>query len=214
MTSHGPVAPGCRFCELPDRDRVLQSNDSFALMLSLGPLVRGHFMLVARHHYQSAAELPAKQILRANRIMMQVLDNLGDRFGEFTAFEHGRAGACVPPGQGEDHCYHAHVHFLPKDVALAARVKREYSLATFDGWLQFQQHHAMDPLPYLAVWEGKRIRVAMDPQDLPHHYLRTKVAEALGEPLFGDWVAFPRLEEIESAKRDPKFNFLREMDLV
>ncbi|MDZ8172425.1 hypothetical protein [Microbacterium xanthum] len=183
------------------------------LMLSLGPLVPGHFMLVAGNHYQSAAELPLDQVPVANRIIQDVLAELQDRFGEYTAFEHGRAGACVPPGHGEDHCYHAHVHFLPKDVALGARVQQDYELTTFDGWLEFQHHHSSNPVPYLAVWEGERVRVAFDPNGLPHHYLRTKVAEALGEPLFGDWAAFPRMDDIESAKQDPRLNFLREMDL-
>jgi len=211
--SRGPVATGCRFCELPDRDRVLRIDQTFAVMLSLGPLVSGHFMLVARDHHQSSAELPQGEIRLANQVIQRILVGLRNRYGEYTAFEHGRAGACVPPGHGEDHCYHAHVHFLPKDVNLVARARADYDFVRFDDWQSFQRAHSERPVPYLAVWDGDDVWAAFDPKDLPHHYLRTKVAEALGEPLFGDWAAFPRLDDVELAKSDPALDFLRELDL-
>ncbi|AZH83545.1 HIT domain-containing protein [Plantibacter sp. PA-3-X8] len=212
--ARGPVEDGCRFCELPDQDRVLQLDDSFAIMFSLGPLIPGHFMLVARDHYPSSAELPPSQIPKTSRVIRRILDELSDRFGEFTAFEHGRAGACVPPGHGEDHCYHAHVHFLPKNVDLAASVRDDYELISFDSWASFQAQHSEHPVPYIAVWEGAAVHAVFDPSNLPHHYLRTKVATTLGEPLLGDWVAFPRSWDIDTAKASHVFEFLRKVDLT
>jgi diadenosine tetraphosphate (Ap4A) HIT family hydrolase len=213
MMSLGPFEEGCRFCELPDRDRVLRIDDNFSIVLSLGPLVQGHFMLVARSHFQSSAELPAKITPTAGRVIKRLSDSALHEFGELTIFEHGRAGACVPPGHGQDHCYHAHVHFVPTNVALTERVQKDFALTRFDNWDAFQREHAQNPLPYLAIWGGDNVYVAFDPAPLPHHYLRSKVAEALGEPLFGDWAAFPRDDVIEAAKNDSALAFLRDMDM-
>jgi hypothetical protein len=106
-------------------------------------------------------------------------------------FEHGRSGACMPEGQGEDLCYHAHLHLIPSEVALAQLVAVDFELEMFSTWADVIRSYQKYQLPYILIQSGNQIGVARTPNRIPKRYLRTKLATALGEPVLADWVAFP-----------------------
>ena len=48
----------CRFCNPPDKDRILYETENFYVMLSLGPIVEGYTLLVTKQHVGCCADIP------------------------------------------------------------------------------------------------------------------------------------------------------------
>ncbi|MEU8606790.1 hypothetical protein AB0C29_02135 [Actinoplanes sp. NPDC048791] len=182
----------CRFCDRPDPERIIAMGDSEYLQLSLGPLVEGHTMVVTREHYSCSAETPAEQFDRIFRTGEDALARLSEIYGSDggTIFEHGRSGACLPPGHGDDHCFHAHVHLLPVKVAVTESIVNRYKIQRLSDWGEVRATYQQDGKPYLLTRDASGIAYVADPQDLPRHYLRSVVAEQFGMPELADWVAF------------------------
>lgn len=181
----------CRFCTLPDKDRVIYQTENFSVLVSLGPIVEGYALIVSRKHYSCAAEIPSADLGEFTRLVELVQRTQKSIWGLSTIYEHGRSGACLPEGAGEDHCYHAHVHLVPMEHGIRARVKLDYPLADLGDWPELLDYYERIGEPYLMVKDDVCLSIIEDPQHLPRHYLRSVAAEMIGEPHLGDWVAFP-----------------------
>ena len=44
------IESGCRFCNPPEKERILMETDNFYVMVSLGPIVEGYLLIVAKKH--------------------------------------------------------------------------------------------------------------------------------------------------------------------
>jgi len=128
-------------------------------------------------------------------------------------FEHGRSGACLPEGHGEDLCYHAHLHLLPAEIDLAQIVATDLELQIFGSWEEVTLSYREDPLPYILIQSGDHIAFARTPFSLPKRYLRTKLATFVGAPELADWVAFPSYAVVR-AGRDRMGAALESMELL
>jgi diadenosine tetraphosphate (Ap4A) HIT family hydrolase len=181
----------CRFCLLPDRDRVVLETDNFAVVMSLGAIVEGYALVVSRTHFSCSAEIPAEQQDEFRSLVDLVEDAQRELYGVSSLYEHGRSGACLAEGQGEDHCYHAHLHAVPIP-SIRDRVAAAYPLENFKSFLAVHERYEENGEPYLLVGDEQGIGVAWDPQNLPRHYLRSVAATSMGEEHLGDWVAFPQ----------------------
>jgi len=115
-------------------------------------------------------------------------------------FEHGRSGACVPPGHGDDQCYHAHLHFLPAAVNMADSIGVDFASAVFDDWAAVRDRYALTGRPYLLAENGGRIVYAETPDRIRSRYLRRIAATALGTPELEDWVAFPNYTIVKAGR--------------
>jgi hypothetical protein len=131
------------------------------------------------------------------RMVQQAQINL---YGESLMFEHGRSGACLPPGNGEDLCYHAHLHLLPAAVNLADSISHDFPTATFDSWQEVRSRYALTGRPYLLAEKEKRIVYAETPDRMRARYLRRIAAAALGKPELEDWVAFPSYPVVKGGR--------------
>jgi diadenosine tetraphosphate (Ap4A) HIT family hydrolase len=189
----------CRFCDRPDPERIIGSDSGCYVQLSLGPLREGHAMVISDDHYSCSAELPPEENRALWAVTEVVTDVLSATYGPCVVFEHGRSGACLPPGHGEDHCYHAHVHVVPANVAVSKRVANDYPLTRLTDWADLHSRYAAHPEPYLLVGDRDGIQYVGDPQNLPRHYLRSVVAELVGTTELADWVAFPNYGIIQDA---------------
>ena len=189
----------CRFCDKPDPERILADTSEFYVQLSLGPLTEGHLLIISHDHYSCSADLPASRQQSLWRLTGVVRDVVAKVYGPGVLFEHGRSGACLPPGHGDDHCYHLHIHCVPLNVLMATRISIDYSVRRIADWSELQAVYLSNGEPYLAFEDGSGVYYVRNPEDLPRHYLRTVVAEATGRTELADWVAFPSYPVISTA---------------
>lgn len=192
--------PGCRFCFRPEPWRVIHNSTNFVVQMGLGPLAAGYALLLARSHYSCCAAIPRSQLPEFIELVLAVQSAQRSLYRSSLVFEHGRSGACLPPGHGEDLCYHAHLHLLPTAFDLAAEVNKAYPMLTLPDWGSVLSEYAADCEPYLLMQKPGGFGYVSAPEGLPKRYLRRVLARNLGEPLLEDWVAFPSYDLVEQGR--------------
>jgi len=195
----------CRFCNQPDKDRILHETDNFYIMLSLGPIVEGYLLLVSKKHFHCCASLPENLAEEFDMLYNKIQNILRAVYGNVLSYEHGRAGSCLKSIRGSKHCYHAHMHFVPVSVKLNAVVTKDFTPVQLMNLNDFRMKYKKNLEPYLFVDDG--IQAMYPPNgDLRRQYLRFKVAESLGFNELWDWVKHQNWEVI----RKGKLNLLKE----
>jgi diadenosine tetraphosphate (Ap4A) HIT family hydrolase len=196
----GPMVADCRFCCPPEPWRIVWSTRHFNVQMGLGPLAEGYALILSKSHYSCCAELPESQGAEFEHIVRMVRKAQMNLYGESLMFEHGRSGACVPPGHGDDLCYHAHLHLLPATVNLADSISVDFTAVTFDNWAAVRHQYMLTGRPYVLAEKGGRIVHAETPDRIRSRYLRRIAATALGTPELEDWVAFPNYTIVKSGR--------------
>jgi diadenosine tetraphosphate (Ap4A) HIT family hydrolase len=188
---------------LPERWRVVAETQHFLVMMGLGPLTPGYMLVITREHTSCCAGIRADRVEGFMALRDAVRATQQEVYGCSLFFEHGRSGSCVPEGSGEDHCYHAHMHFMPVRADLAAAVREDYPLVNRSEWPDLVDLYYSDGAsPYILTQDNDTIAYAKVDGRLPRQYLRTKLATVLGMPHLGDWVAFPSYEVVKEGIRD------------
>lgn len=195
-----PPSGTCRFCILPERDRVALETDNFVVLMGLGPIAIGYCLIITKDHYGSYAEIPKRQLGEFKAVVDTVQSTQKTVFGSSVLFEHGRNGGCLPRGRDDDLCYHAHMHLLPASINLATAISDDnYSHEVLKGWNHLSRRVRRNS--YLLVQDGDDLRYTIDPPSLPPRYLRTKAAEqVLKDSTLADWQAFPSYDLIREGK--------------
>lgn len=191
----------CRFCVLPERWRVVHETANFVVQAGLGPLAVGYVLILTRTHVPCFGALEDARLPEFERLLSIVRDAQTRLFGSSLYFEHGRSGACLPEGHGEDLCYHAHLHLLPTEFDLGSMIAADHEVAVFASWAEVVKAVQANPEPYVLSQRGDDIYLAWTPARLPRRYLRTKLATALGRPELADWVAFPSYPIVRESLR-------------
>ena len=191
--------PDCKFCYPPEPWRIIWSTRDFNIQMSLGPLAEGHALIISKAHFSCCAELPAPLAAEFDYLTSMVKAAQVNLYGESLMFEHGRSGSCVPPGHGDDHCYHAHLHLAPLTVNLADSISSDFPAATLHGWAAVRERYMNSGQPYVLAASDGGIVYAETPDKIRSRYLRRIAAAELGEPEFEDWVAFPRYAVIRAS---------------
>jgi diadenosine tetraphosphate (Ap4A) HIT family hydrolase len=186
-----PLSESCRFCYPPEPWRIIFSSLHFRVIMGLGPLAEGYALVISNEHHSCCAALPGEQFDEFGEVISMVRSAQVGLYGSSLAFEHGRSGACLPPGHGEDFCYHAHLHLTPSGVDLATAVADDHALEYLPDWPAVMRRFEEDYDPYILVQDGDGYCYASTPEKLVPRYLRTKLAAMLGTPWLSDWVAFP-----------------------
>jgi diadenosine tetraphosphate (Ap4A) HIT family hydrolase len=201
-------APDCKFCYPPEPWRIIWSTPDFILQMGLGPLAEGHVLIISRTHYSCCASLPPDQSVEFEHLIHMVKSAQLNLYGKSLMFEHGRSGSCVPPGHGDDHCYHAHLHLVPIDINLAASIANDFQATVLDRWTEVRDTYTHNGRPYLLATSGDRILYAETPDGIRSRYLRRISAAALGRPELEDWVAFPSYPIVKAGrdKLSPELN--------
>lgn len=200
MVSERLKLASCRFCCPPEPWRIILSSPHFNVQMGLGPLAEGYALILSKLHFSCCAELPESHTDEFENLVGMVRQAQISLYGESLMFEHGRSGACLPPGNGEDLCYHAHLHLLPAAVNLADVISGDFPAETFDSWQEVRSRYASTSRPYLLAEKGKRIAYAETPDRIRARYLRRIVAGALGRPELEDWMAFPSYSVVQAGR--------------
>jgi diadenosine tetraphosphate (Ap4A) HIT family hydrolase len=200
MSHAHPKLPECRFCYPPEPRRIIWSTRHFNVQMGLGPLAEGYALILSRLHYSCCAELPESHAAEFEDLIRMVRQAQVNLYGSSVMFEHGRSGACLPPGHGEDLCYHAHLHLLPAVVNLADSISADFPALIVDSWHEVRARYALTGRPYLLAEKGRRIVHAETPDRIRSRYLRRIAAAALGKAELEDWMAFPSYSVVKAGR--------------
>ena len=189
----------CRFCNPPERERILWETENFYVMVSLGPIVEGYLLIVTKSHIGACLNIPEDLLPEFLMVKEKVKAILPSVYGECMFYEHGKAGSSLLI-DGHIHCYHAHMHCFPLSDNLHYDISLEYTPQIFDSLEEaYSSHKGIDK--YLLV-EDDKVYVYL-PSDKPRsQYLRYKLACHVGHPDRWDWVNNQNWEMIdETVKR-------------
>ncbi|MFH1943427.1 MAG: hypothetical protein ABIL68_15100 [bacterium] len=141
----------CRFCHPPDQDRILLKTHNLYVMLSLGPIVEGHLLIVSNRHFECCAELQGKIAKEFDLIVEKVKSILNHEYGTVLLFEHGRSSSCLWSLSPDKHCFHAHMHCVPNDVNLIKIVEQEFLPISLSCWDDFRNIYQNQFRGYLFI---------------------------------------------------------------
>ena len=117
----------------PYARRIIFESASFAVVPSLGPLVRGHMLLCPKAHVRSFAQVYDNLHTEYEEVKARLSAVLREKYAaEITLFEHGMAATgdrilCTVD--------HAHMHFVPLPPAFDAGPANRLEWMKFDGSL-------------------------------------------------------------------------------
>lgn len=198
-SKHYITTKTCRFCALPEPERIALETPNFIVLMGLGPIAIGYCIIITRMHYASYAELPKGNLAEFLQVVETVQNTQKKVFGASVLFEHGRNGGCLPHGHDDELCYHAHMHLLPTAANLAGAVRADYPCQILPSWVHLSRTARRNS--YLLVQDGNYLNCTLNPQALPPRYLRTKAAEQiLEDATFADWQAFPSYDMIREGQ--------------
>lgn len=167
--------------------RVVLENERYVAMVTVGPIVRGHCLIVPRWHRESMALADMNDCSCAEAFLHEVATLMRRVYRkEVLVFEHGsRAGASSRPCS----VGHAHWHVTPTDVQASQMLMGNYSWQRVPGPFVVPTHE------YLLVGdEGKNYWVAYSYTPIPSQVLRRRLANLANPESQWDWRQAPDVE--------------------
>lgn len=102
----------CIFCKIANGEvpsKTLYEDDSFRVILDLGPATKGHALILPKEHYADLYELPEELAGEAMKLAKKMVTKMTDRLGceGFNLIQNNgdMAGQTV---------FHFHVHMIPR----------------------------------------------------------------------------------------------------
>ena len=192
----------CRFCNPPERERILFQTENFYVMVSLGPIVEGYLLIVAKEHIGACLHIP--EIFWDEFVILknQVKGILTTTYGCCIFYEHGKVGTSLTMGKDHRHCLHCHLHCIPACVNMNELVSSDLDGIEFDDINQAYVFAVSNNIDRYLLVEDDVIKVYQPEGHLRKQYLRYKLAEAIGQTEEWDWVKHQNWETInKSIKR-------------
>jgi diadenosine tetraphosphate (Ap4A) HIT family hydrolase len=201
----GAGGDACVFCQAiagykpvasVDYNACLTSSERFVVLPALGPLRRGHVLVVSRVHAPSLASTGRDAIAEYAELVETVAQGRQTLGGEFLEAEHGAtstaaAGGCI---------VHAHVNLIPGASELHDVLVD--SLPSLDVSPPITNLASVNK-PYIMLKNRTHLSV-YDATNAPSQLIRRYVCKSLGREDEWDWALFPRLELIAETIREWK----------
>lgn len=192
----------CRFCHPPDRDRILFKTGDFYVMLSLGPIVQGHLLVIPTEHLECCAEFKGEIAKQFDVLMEKVKSILCKEYGSVLLFEHGRSGSSLLHYSSAKHDFHAHMHCVPIDVDIEEDLRRDFPPIVLSGWKHFRSLYQNEHKDYLFIDHDDRKIIFFVDKELRSQYLRYLIANRVGvNEKYVDWMRSPGWRNIWKAKK-------------
>lgn len=199
------IEQNCRFCNPPDKERIIYETDNFYVMLSLGPIVEGYLLIVTKEHISTCAFIEHEE--EFDSLASKIREILTAEYGGCLFYEHGRAGTCLTFSEGSKHCYHAHMHCLPLNIELNKKMNKKFLKVSTKDWNTFRKIIHEYNEPYLFVDDGEKIVHFVVQEDIRRQYLRYLTAMEIGKENLWDWINEQGWDKIKSAKIKLKPHF-------
>lgn len=188
---------------LPDEPyvrRVMLESQSFAVIPSLGPLVRGHSLLCPKNHIKSFAQIDGHLREECDEVKKKLRMLLTGMYRtDIHLFEHGMATKgnrilCTVD--------HAHLHFVPLPQTFDVRAVEEKGWTEFDGSLKtlMQLSQGREYISYETPDGVCRLLVARD-EEFESQYMRKVLAKGLGLGKHWNWRDAPDAQAADEAWR-------------
>lgn len=189
----------CRFCNPPEKERILYEGKDFYVMLSLGPIVEGYLLLISKKHLSCCAEIPVELTEEFDFLYNRITKIQQEVYGGSVAYEHGRAGSCMVLTEGSKHCYHAHMYFLPYPIHMNFAVSKDFDDIPLESLEIFRSCYKNKSNSYLYIDDGIKSMYIVDTQ-IRRQYLRYKAAILVDKIDLWDWVSNQGWKQIKNAK--------------
>lgn len=102
----------CIFCKIANGEvpsKTLYEDDSFRVILDLGPATKGHALIIPKEHYANLYELPeetaGETMKLAKKMVMKMTERLGCEGFNLVQNNGDMAGQTV---------FHFHMHMIPR----------------------------------------------------------------------------------------------------
>ena len=102
----------CIFCKIANGEvpsKTLYEDDSFRVILDLGPATRGHALILPKEHYADLYQLPEELAGEAMKLAKKMITKMTERLGceGFNLIQNNgdMAGQTV---------FHFHMHMIPR----------------------------------------------------------------------------------------------------
>ena len=181
--------------------RIPMENARFAVIPSLGPLTRGHSLLCPKPHIKSFANLPLDADQDYSSLKSLLRERLGDLFKvPVHCFEHGSA-----PASSRILCTveHAHLHFVPANVALLDILLSQGEWLEISPRLQDLSAAVFDnEYLYYETPDGRAFVSVGGKAGFESQYLRRVFVSVLNRSGDWDWRQDLRIEEVEQTYQD------------
>jgi diadenosine tetraphosphate (Ap4A) HIT family hydrolase len=175
------------------RSRILRQTPNFVVMPTIGPLVKGHLLIVTKKHYLSMGHLPESMYQELSDLSLEIRKVLTDRFYAPVFFEHGpisqtkTGGACVD---------HAHMHAVPAPLDLRADLKKYFQERRIDALIELQDQIRRE-MAYIFYEDTHGNKYVYDVDEtLPCQFMRRLIASKLGLGNRWDWRLYPAKQEL------------------
>ena len=175
--------------------RVPLESGSFAVIPSVGPLVRGHVLLCPKKHFRSFAQVPTMLEDEFADMKKKLSAIIAETYGQRVHyFEHGSAKNAQHPMCTVEH---AHLHLVPTDAEIWPTVQSQFE------WQQIESNIAdlfsmVGDMEY--IWyespEGVSVVTKGIEGTFESQYLRKVFAKAIGLDEMWNWREFPRVTMI------------------
>lgn len=181
---------GCFFCE-PEPWRTIYVGKRVQILAGTGPLCPGYCLIAPRDHIHSTAELPERMLFEFLTVAELLQRSFVSHYGVgFTAYEHGRIGACRMLEHVQDlstFCHHAHRILIPRSTNCEAEISR-----WFEEQIILQNRESIASLNqkdyvYYETGDlsGARRFAFINHKGIPSQFMRRIIASDLG--LNRDW---------------------------
>lgn len=175
----------CRFCNPPERERILWETEHFYVMVSLGPIVEGYLLIVTKNHIGACMNIPKGLLPEFLLVKEKVKSILTYVYGGCVFYEHGKVGSSLLI-DGHIHCFHAHLHCFPLHDNLHSDVSMDYAPQIYESFEDaYMKNKGLDK--YLLV-EDDHLYVYQPSVKPRSQYLRYKLACHVGYPERWDWI--------------------------
>jgi CMP/dCMP kinase len=175
----------CFLCE-PESWRVIHSGRYVRVIAGAGPLCPGYVMIAPKEHFHTAAELPEPvfwEFLSTAEVLKSILEQ---HYGAgFTAYEHGKLGACIPKeatGAYSTYCHHCHRVFIPMQSHCEQIVERYFNQATALPIAESLRAFSGQPYVYYETGLRSHVRhrsVYTQERAIHSQFMRTILTDAL-----------------------------------
>ncbi|MET0118876.1 MAG: hypothetical protein ABW090_15745 [Sedimenticola sp.] len=185
----------CIFCQLPG-DREIASSAGYRLAWCLGPVTRGHVVMVPDVHEGGLLDLPKERLPDLDRCRQEIRRLWKDRYGGCMLIEHGRHGH-----DRQRYHSHAHLHIIPLAISIRSEIITRYG-DPIEGSYSAQRVPIAGEYLFLADEEGNDCFVMFGKKP-PRMVFRSLLARQLGVPeKLLDWKVFPRREIAAETRSD------------
>ncbi len=190
----------CFFCN-PEVWRTIFGTNHVLLLAGAGPICPGYVILAPREHVHTVSALEPRilgELLAMFELVKRAFTSLY-RPG-WTAYEHGRVGACAvleSKGDLSTFCHHAHRVAIPCSTRLKTTIRTRFGRAR---QLRSERDITKAPSEYVFYETGigdmvERL-VFEGPMQLPSQFMRRLLTDHLGTGRPWNWAADLRIDEM------------------